>query len=70
MTRVQRESRSMELRFNEHVFFFSSLSNFCLFPFLFSENYCTLEVDSYSYFFRKGKTKTAKGSEPQWDEVK
>jgi len=33
-----------------------------------AENYCVLEVDSYGYFFRKGKTKPAKGPEPQWDE--
>eukprot|EP00794_Sanderia_malayensis_P014053 gene14053-15514_t len=32
------------------------------------EFYCVLEVDSYGYFFRKGKTKPSKGSEPSWDE--
>ena len=40
-----------------------------IFLFCFLENYCVLEVDSYGYFFRKGKTKPAKGPEPQWDEV-
>ncbi|XP_065054507.1 active breakpoint cluster region-related protein-like [Rhopilema esculentum] len=33
-----------------------------------AENYCILDVDSYGHFFRKGKTKAAKGAEPQWDE--
>jgi len=39
-----------------------------IFLFCSLENYCVLEVDSYGYFFRKGKTKPAKGPEPQWDE--
>ena len=40
-----------------------------MFLFLVIDNYCILEVDSYGHFFRKAKTKPARGPEPGWDEV-
>ena len=60
-----------------HTFFYNyvflviviAFPSLIIFLFCSSENYCVLEVDSYGYFFRKGKTKPAKGPEPQWDEV-
>lgn len=34
-----------------------------------SDTYVVLEIDSYGHFFKKSKTKPARGSDPQWDET-
>lgn len=33
-----------------------------------SDTYVVLEMDSYGHYFKKAKTKTARGSDPHWDE--
>ena len=37
--------------------------------FVVSDTYVVLEMDSYGHFFKKAKTKPARGQDPVWDEV-
>lgn len=42
---------------------------FTVLLFFILDTYVVLEMDSYGHFFKKAKTKPARGQDPVWDEV-